>query len=70
VGDVGADLTFGLVHPLLDLGVVRLDDERPLGPRRPVPGRIAFGDQPGHRVMGTAGQLGGGTRRTGQIKRF
>ncbi len=70
MGDVGADLALGRLHPLLDLGVVRLDHERPLGPRRPVAGGVAFGDQPGHRVMGAASQLGGGTRRTGQIERF
>ena len=39
-------------------------------PPPPVPGGVAFGDQPGHRVMGTAGQLGGGARRPGQIERF
>ncbi len=69
VGLVRADLPEGVVDPLLDLGQELFDQLRAgrglVQPASGLPGRDVAGDG----VMGTAGQLGGISKRSGQVER-
>jgi hypothetical protein len=67
---VGADLPRRVLHPLLDLGQILIDQLRTSRSNTRAPAGVAGCDMRSHRVVGTPRQLGGVSKRPGQVKRF
>src|SRR5690625_741565 len=70
MGHIGTDLALALVHPLLDLGQVLIDQLRSRGGLVAQPPRITGGDVPRHSVVGDPGELAGVPVGPCQVERF